>query len=217
MHKSLWLAASAALAFAVPAAAADSIAVSGFTGGGTANLSGVDLPRTVGWDFTPTANITLTQLGFYDLGDDGLALSHQIGLWASDGTLLLSTTIASGTGATLLNGFRFVDVADLLLTAGQTYVIGAVIPLDPNGDNYVLSPSAVASDALIGFGRGLRSTENAGFAMPTVDPNSGRFGPNFLFADTAVPEPSTWAMLILGFGVIGGAMRRGRHSLRLAF
>lgn len=24
----------------------------------------------------------------------------------------------------------------------------------------------------------------------------------------AVPQPGTWAMLILGFGVIGGAMRR---------
>lgn len=33
-----------------------------------------------------------------------------------------------------------------------------------------------------------------------------------------VPEPSTWAMLILGFGVVGGAMRaaRTRHT-RLAF
>ncbi len=26
----------------------------------------------------------------------------------------------------------------------------------------------------------------------------------------AVPEPATWAMLIIGFGAVGGAMRRGR-------
>ncbi|HEU4820557.1 MAG TPA: PEPxxWA-CTERM sorting domain-containing protein [Qipengyuania sp.] len=33
----------------------------------------------------------------------------------------------------------------------------------------------------------------------------------------AVPEPSTWAMLILGFGAVGGAMRlRRRASLALA-
>lgn len=33
----------------------------------------------------------------------------------------------------------------------------------------------------------------------------------------AVPEPSTWAMLILGFGAVGGAMRlRRRTSLALA-
>jgi hypothetical protein len=27
---------------------------------------------------------------------------------------------------------------------------------------------------------------------------------------TAVPEPATWGMMLLGFGIIGGAMRRGR-------
>lgn len=211
MRKSLLLAATAALLLAAPAAA-QTLAVSGFTGGLTANLSGQDLPRTVGWDFTPTDNITLTDLGFFDLDGDGLALSHEIGLWASDGTLLSSTTIAAGNGATLINGFRFVDVADLLLTAGQTYVIGAVIQLDPNGDNYFFAPTSVASDAMIGFGRGLRSGDNSGFAMPNVDVNSGRFGPNFRFLQSAIPEPSTWAMLIVSFGAIGSTMRARRRT-----
>jgi len=32
-----------------------------------------------------------------------------------------------------------------------------------------------------------------------------------------VPEPSTWAMMLLGFGGIGASMRyRGRHSLKVA-
>lgn len=36
------------------------------------------------------------------------------------------------------------------------------------------------------------------------------FVPTFIHADfiNGVPEPSTWAMLILGFGVVGGALRR---------
>lgn len=38
---------------------------------------------------------------------------------------------------------------------------------------------------------------------------------NLAFAG-AVPEPSTWAMLILGFGVVGGAMRR-RQKATIAF
>lgn len=33
---------------------------------------------------------------------------------------------------------------------------------------------------------------------------------------SAVPEPATWAFLILGFGAVGGAMRR-RSSIRLSF
>jgi hypothetical protein len=34
----------------------------------------------------------------------------------------------------------------------------------------------------------------------------------------AVPEPATWAMFILGFGMVGGAMRqRGRANVRISF
>ncbi len=33
---------------------------------------------------------------------------------------------------------------------------------------------------------------------------------------SAVPEPATWAMMIGGFGIIGGAMRRGRVSRKAA-
>jgi hypothetical protein len=33
---------------------------------------------------------------------------------------------------------------------------------------------------------------------------------------TAVPEPATWAMMIAGFGLMGGAMRRRSAGLALA-
>ena len=32
----------------------------------------------------------------------------------------------------------------------------------------------------------------------------------------AVPEPATWAMMLLGFGAVGMAMRRGRKAIRAA-
>jgi len=46
--------------------------------------------------------------------------------------------------------------------------------------------------------------------------NSGANGANFvLTAETApsVPEPSTWAMFLFGFGALGIAIRRRRKSL----
>jgi PEP-CTERM motif len=33
----------------------------------------------------------------------------------------------------------------------------------------------------------------------------------------AVPEPATWAMLLLGFGLLGGALRYGRRTTKVAF
>ncbi|HYF29464.1 MAG TPA: PEPxxWA-CTERM sorting domain-containing protein, partial [Candidatus Paceibacterota bacterium] len=32
----------------------------------------------------------------------------------------------------------------------------------------------------------------------------------------AVPEPATWAMMILGFGAVGSLVRRRRHGLAAA-
>jgi hypothetical protein len=32
----------------------------------------------------------------------------------------------------------------------------------------------------------------------------------------AIPEPATWAMLIAGFGFVGGRLRRLRYVRRLA-
>jgi Domain of unknown function (DUF4394)/PEP-CTERM motif len=42
-------------------------------------------------------------------------------------------------------------------------------------------------------------------------------GPLIGFTATgAVPEPATWGMMILGFGIVGGTLRRRNSSLRLA-
>jgi hypothetical protein len=34
---------------------------------------------------------------------------------------------------------------------------------------------------------------------------------------SAVPEPATWAMMLLGFGLVGGAVRRKRHTTRVVY
>lgn len=53
----------------------------------------------------------------------------------------------------------------------------------------------------------------------TLRANNG-FGPKMtltsLIATTAVPEPASWAMMILGLGMVGFALRRTRRAPRLA-
>ncbi|HEX8057026.1 MAG TPA: PEPxxWA-CTERM sorting domain-containing protein, partial [Novosphingobium sp.] len=39
----------------------------------------------------------------------------------------------------------------------------------------------------------------------------------FNFTVSTVPEPMTWAMMIVGIGLIGGAMRRQRRTVRYTF
>lgn len=217
MRKSILTSAALAVALSCLASPASAdVAVTGFTGGSTNNTSGQDLPFTVGFSFTPTADVTLTQLGLWDVNGDGFVDTHQIGVWDSGGILLLSDLIPSGTAATLLDGFRYIDSTDLGLFAGQTYTIGAVMFESSTTDAYVFGPSSVSTDALITFGFGVRSGDDSGFAFPDQTPNTGRFGPNFQFTAGAIPEPGTWAMMLLGFGTIGIAIRRSRRSLATA-
>lgn len=58
-----------------------------------------------------------------------------------------------------------------------------------------------------------RFTLAVGDANGTVGYVEGRFTATL----APVPEPETWAMLILGFGMIGGAMRRRPRSARVRF
>lgn len=58
------------------------------------------------------------------------------------------------------------------------------------------------------------------FDSPTTQINLGQGGFSDVFvygtSTPSVPEPATWGMMLLGFGGIGMAMRRGRKSLGLA-
>ena len=64
---------------------------------------------------------------------------------------------------------------------------------------------------LINFGAGGQfsiTLSNARFGTP----GTANVSAQFELISNAVPEPSTWAMLILGFGVVGGAMRQSRKQ-----
>src|SRR5450755_2722444 len=99
-----------------------------------AELTGQSLgngPFTLGWEFTVSQSITVTALGAFDDSQDGLAESHDVGIWDSVGNLLGSTTVAAGTVDPLVNQFRYSSVSFTL--APGTYEIGALW-LD-GGDN----------------------------------------------------------------------------------
>jgi len=153
---------------------------------------------TIGWSFSLSNNVTVSSLGLYDSGGNGLANAHAVAIWTSGGTLVTSTTIPNGTGATLLGAYRYVAVPPVVLNSGQSYVIGALYPTQ-SGDNIIFN-SAQTYAAPIAFGQSrqtpLNLTGTDPLTFPSLNPGNaeGFFGPNFLGSyDEPTPAMnSTW-------------------------
>lgn len=106
------------------------------------------------------------------------------------------------------------------------FVAGAGSTMNPNapgaylfrtlaawGDTY--STSAFVSGLSIGVGSGAGSGFSANVDNLAFTTTTGTSRFNFATA-AAVPEPGTWAMMLLGFGGIGATMRRQRRVRAIA-
>ena len=154
---------------------------------------------TIAMEFVPVADITVTELGVFDGGSDGpgLQTAHDVGLWASDGTLLAMNTIDNN--ATLKNGFRFTKINPVILNAGENYILGAYYPAGMAGDKLVatsLTPAPLA---------GLYSLSRlVGGSVLTFPDGSGsitnpdfRITANLIFSVDMDMVPMPWLPLLL--------------------
>ena len=79
--------------------------------------------------------------------------------------------------------------------------------------NSVLITSQIVSAGSYG---GTGNVQNVSFANSGIGRTLISGSPNFavdtiIFSQSAVPEPATWAMMLLGFGAVGTALRRSRR------
>jgi hypothetical protein len=152
-------------------------------------------PFTLGWEFSTNNAINVNALGFFDDSQDGLAESHAVGLWNSAGNLLAEATVVSGDP--LVDQWRYSDVTPVSLAAGEDYFVGALFT---SGADPVVFPGFGASVTTTAYINYLGATYASGGSLssPTLpDSSPGFFGPNI--SATLVREPSTWAMMVLGF------------------
>ncbi len=148
-----------------------------------------------------------------------------------------------GYSIDLIGGFGTSSIGQTITTvAGQTYRL--TFDLSGNPDNYRdaarivtikadgvkigatqydLGPTNTRGD-MLWSSRGLTFTATGAlteivFTGTSDDPGNGYWGPALdNVSMTAVPEPATWAMMIIGFGAAGSMVRtaRRRNALSLA-
>lgn len=215
----LGLAASAAaLAFAMPATAAETLqVVSGTTSPRGVTISFFD---PIGQTFTAFTD-TLTSVGFefttFNTGapNTNLTLSIYAGE-ALSGTSLFNANFLLPATLDNRDERAWVDVAvpALGLVRGQTYSLILRASSDRaallTGPGYNSSTGqffggdAYAGGKLISA---VNTYANCAGASNNCDANFRVTGENLV---AAVPEPGTWAMMIVGFLAVGGAMRGAR-------
>lgn len=175
--------------------------------------------RTAGWRFSVNEPLLLTHLGLYDAAANGFQGSHTIGLWDSDGTLMVDAVMPTGNSAPYLSGFRYVSLAegDLLLIPGETYTIGHFIAAVAPNDTMIHFDGAHELSPLINQLGGAVVTSSANPQMTMPDSPFLNFthwlGPGFQFI--VVPAPSgLMAVLAIGLFALRGRRRLSPQSAR---
>jgi hypothetical protein len=179
----------------------------------------------VGLEFTVNAPINVAALGIYDSGQNGIASPLTADLMTTSGVIVASATFDSSGSYALIGNYAFQNIAPITLSVGSYYLMGygwssLSGDLEHNSNN---GGPADTFNTLGGSVSFVQAVWGGGNDLPgTVPTNtSGPGFPDFFssanLSTSSVPEPSTWAMMILGFFGIGFMAygRKGQGTLRL--
>ena len=176
--------------------------------------------------FQPPFSIGGTTYDQWSLGLSGLDAGSPLAVELGDTfnvTILLDTAFTVPASVTLTafglglggSGFPDVDTA----TSENLFNFYSGIDLVKSGGPSSTSTHGQIPSSIIFF-----SPDNGAFTFDSVktsfkistlsDPGTLDFAvlSYTLFSPAAVPEPTTWAMMIIGFGGVGALMRRGRRD-----
>jgi hypothetical protein len=191
-------------------------------GGGSATVPLAD--AVGGWEFNITRPIIVTALGLWDEMSEPLSISHEVGLWNSDGSLLLSSTTVDNTSTAVSPGsglgrWLFTDISAITLDPGN-YVLGAVWG-DPiiGADPFRIGTSVTTSGGATYAG----ACEATLLPAPILvfpmcgggtNSNASFFGPNLTY--TEAPEPAAAVLAVAGLLLLAVRRYWGAYATRAA-
>jgi hypothetical protein len=172
------------------------VALSALTVASTANAA----PILVNFSFTGSSTYpgTVTgQLQFSSAGTGVAATSARV-LTSTSAQAVADPTLNWVTGSDYVNSNRF-DVSSAGVITAASFYAGFY-----NGTTLLLNGFA----GLNNFQTSYSVSNSDGFAGVTYTP---------VASAAAVPEPASWAMMILGIGAIGFALRRRTVATRVSY
>lgn len=183
-----------------------------FTGGNTVSTI---RPISVGWSFLVTSPLTVTELGLFDVDADGFTSNHSVLLTDGAVTTLLASALLTTAGSvpvpstSSLGEWRFTPLQQPVTLQPGTYGVFANFG-ELDGDDFVGNATAFTIPG-VQFLTPVAVLSGSVTPAPVV--TDGFFGPNLVGEVTAVPEPSTLALLGAGLAALGGLARRVRARI----
>ena len=179
----------------------------------------------VGLDFAVNSPVVITALGAFDAGAKQFTTNVMVGIYNLTTSSFVNPVVNfKGYTAASGNAYAFQSVRPFTLVSGNKY---SVYAYGFGNDNLIYNSfhdsykSSIVFDNLggaltNGFGRygGMdpKNDQTVGY--------SSEFGAGSFVATavTAVPEPATWAMMLMGFGMIGvGVRSRRKPTVQLTY
>ena len=192
------MALSAAAVLTGTQAHADLVEATSWSGSGTE----YNYNKAVGWQFRALDDMIVTHLGVLDMGSAGLSEAHTIGIFNSDGSLVVSTQVGDGlSGDSMFNSMIYNDVTLTPLKKNETYYILAD---NWTQDAYTFGQSVQYSSDIewLSFSESTSNSILDQVQHYAGDP--GNLGPGFMYR--TLPAPG--ALALLGLAGVAGTRRR---------
>ncbi len=166
---------------------------------------------TLGLDFDVNTTVHVTGLGSFDSGRDGITNDIFVGIFnATTGTLVAPAVNLNGTANTG-GAYDTIAITPITLTAGHYqlaawgYNLGADMNYNNSGPGGPVTFNSLGG-ALTAIGSHYSDYGAPGAFATNPDNGATRYGAGTLIA--YVPEPAAWAMMVVGFGLVGASARR---------